>query len=206
MFVEMCGPEEGLLVVVSISHLFLCLLSRRLCLLGSCFLRWFFGSWLLSFLGSSFLGSWFLSLLGGASLLGSLLRDLGGPLLGLGLLQLGGQSEGASSLPSRSSGGHNLVGSNQPSERLPHQDGSLGRVNLVVGQDVFEDGLAGRTLPVSQAPDGVDDHGGVRWMVSRFLGFAGFLRLRDSSTMLTYQSCNVLTADWPALYIQWRTQ
>merc|ERR1739844_818716 len=97
------------------------------------------GGWLLgSFLGSWFLGSllWLLSLLGCRLLC---LLDLLG-LLGLWLLSLD-NLVGSSSL-TRCSG--HLEGSlgNSTLEGQADLNSSLGSINLVVGTDVLEDGLA----------------------------------------------------------------
>merc|ERR1712226_1622749 len=105
-------------------------------------------------LGGSLLGGLLGGLLGcrllggllGSGLLGSLglLGLLGLRLLGLGLL--GGQLEASCSLLASSSGSNILLASNQLPEGELDTDSSLGSVNLVVGNDVLQDGLAGGAL------------------------------------------------------------
>merc|ERR1719400_1164523 len=110
-------------------------------------------------LGGGLLG-WLLGRLLGCGLLGGLrLGSLGFlGLLGLGLLSLGllgGQLEASCSLLASGGGSHNLV----------------------VGNDVLEDGLAGRSLLVLQALDGSSDHagiGGVGGRLGSLLGLGGF--------------------------------
>merc|ERR1711909_178498 len=107
---------------------------------------------LLSLLG--LLGSWLLSSLGlfSSRLLGLLSRGfLGLSLLSLGLL--GRQLEGPSSLLASSSGRHQLLSGEHLLESQTDTDCSLGSVDLVVGHDVLEDGLAGGTLLVCQLLD-----------------------------------------------------
>merc|ERR1711970_546182 len=117
---------------------------------------------------SSFLGCWFLgSLLWLLCLLGSWLLGLLDLLwlLGLWLLSLrllGGQLERSSSLLASSSCGNNLLGSNHLLESKTDTDSSLGSINLVVGHDILEDGLAGRSLLVSKSLDSSSDHAGIR--------------------------------------------
>merc|ERR1711894_700977 len=129
-------------------------------------------------LGSRLLGS---RLLGG--LLSSRLLGLG--LLGLRLLSLGllsRQFEGASSLLASSSGKHQLLGSEHLLESQTDTDGGLSSVDLVVGHDVLEDGLAGGTLLVCQLLDGSCDHGSVRRVGSSYLGLGSLLGLGSSSS------------------------
>merc|ERR1712010_207943 len=152
------------------------LLSSRL--LGSRFL----GSLLSSRLLGSLLSSWLLGLLG--SWLLSSLRLLSLGLLGLRLLSLGllsRQFEGPSSLLASSSGRHQLLGSEHLLESQTDTDGGLSSVDLVVGHDVLEDGLAGGTLLVCQLLDGSCDHGGVGRVGSSYLGLGSLLGLGSSS-------------------------
>merc|ERR1719150_1571215 len=116
------------------------------------------------------------------SLLGHLLLGSGLGLLGLGLGWLlgslgllGGQLEGSSSLLSSSSGSHDRLGVDQLLESDPHTAGGLSSVHLVVGADVLQDGLSGRSLLVPESLDGCLDHVGVGRMGSRGLGLGGDL-------------------------------
>merc|ERR1719225_1171257 len=140
------GPEKGLCTTEMQYHEALLLLGGSL--LGSWLLGSLLGSRLLGgFLGSGFLGSllWLLSLLGSRLLC---LLDLLG-LLGLWLLSLLDllwllcldNLVGSSSL-TRCSG--HLEGSlgNSTLEGQADLNSSLGSINLVVGTDVLEDGLA----------------------------------------------------------------
>merc|ERR1711892_1392104 len=133
-------------------------------LLGSWLLGSLFGSWLLSnLLGSWFLGSWLLGgLLGLLCLLGSSLLCL------LWLLNLDNLI-GSSSL-TRCSGHFEGSLGNSTLEGQTDLDGSLGSINLVVGTDVLEDGLAGRASAVLEGGDGSSDHHGVLGVVSGCLG------------------------------------
>merc|ERR1712088_1161428 len=106
---------------------------------------------LLLLLGCGLLG-WFLCSLLGRWLLGLWL------LLSLGLL---GELEGSSSLLAGGGGSHDGLGGDQLLEGEPDTSGSLGSINLVVGTDVLQDGLAGGALLVSQGLDDGLDHGGV---------------------------------------------
>merc|ERR1712110_720203 len=157
----------GLLSSRLLCHRLLCrrLLSSRLLSGG------LLGSLLCSgFLSSGLLGS---RLLGG--FLGWLLCSglLGLRLLGCGLFS--GKLEGAGTLLAGSSGGHQTLGGNQLLQREPDSHGSLGRVNLVVGHHVLEDGLAGASLLVTERLDGGLDHGGVGRVGGGHLGLGGFL-------------------------------
>merc|ERR1712088_324225 len=109
-------------------------------------------------------------LLLGGSLLGGLLgsRLLGG-LLGLGSL-LGSGLLGSLGLLG-------LLGSHHLPEGELDTDGSLVSLNLVVGNDVLEDGLAGGSLLVLEGLDGGNNHVGVGRVGSRLgglLGLGGF--------------------------------
>merc|ERR1719382_1892652 len=113
-------------------------------------------------LGSRLLGG----LLGLGSLLGSgllgglgLLGFLGSGLLGLGLL--GGQLEASCSLLASGSSGNNLLASDQLPQGELDTDTGLGSVDLVVGNDVLEDGLAGGALLVLERLDGGNNHVGI---------------------------------------------
>merc|ERR1712127_1170809 len=149
-------------------------------------------------LGGGLLGSW---LLGGGLLCGGLLgsrllcchlsgRFLGsllcGGLLGsLGLLLGLGSNrelEATSALLAGSTSSHNLLGSDHLLQRDPDVDLSLGGVSdLVVGHDVLEDSLAGRTVPLLQGLDGGGDHAGEGRVGGRDLGLGGLLDLRGSN-------------------------
>merc|ERR1712088_419651 len=136
---------------------------RLLLLLGCGLLGWC----LCSLLGSSFLG-----------LSGGLLDLLCLWLLGLWLLlSLGllGELEGSSSLLTGGGGSHDGLGGDQLLEGEPDTSGSLGSINLVVGTDVLQDGLAGGALLVSQGLDGGLDHGGVGRVGSGGLGLGSSL-------------------------------
>merc|ERR1711990_820437 len=120
------------------------------------------GSWLLgSLLGSrllgSFLGSWFLgSLLWLLSLLGLWLLSLLDLLWLLSLDNLVGSS-------SLTRSPCHLEGSlgNSTLESQADLNSSLGSINLVVGTDVLEDGLARRSSAVLEGSDGSSNHYGV---------------------------------------------
>merc|ERR1719178_294935 len=133
-------------------------------------------------------------LLLGGGLLGRLLRLLGGGLLGglwlgslgllgllgcglLGLGLLGGQLEASCSLLASGGSSHNLLGGDHLPQSELDAHASLGGVDLVVGNDVLEDGLAGGSLLVLQALDGSGDHagiGGVGGRLGSLLGLGGF--------------------------------
>merc|ERR1711992_486908 len=135
-----------------------------LLLLGGSLLGGLLGSGLL---GSWLLGSWLLcggllgcllglssGLLGLGGLLGGLLGLLGSRLLlglnGLGGLWLLSELEGSSSLLASSSSSDDSLGGDQLLQGEPDTSSSLGSVNLVVGTDVLQDGLAGGALLVSE--------------------------------------------------------
>merc|ERR1712165_400076 len=154
-----------------------------LLLLGGSLLGGLLGGLLGCRLLGGLLGSWLLcGLLGLGSLLGSgllgslgLLGLLGLGLLGLGLL--GGQLEASSSLLASSGSGNNLLGSDHLPEGELDTDGSLVSLNLVVGNDVLEDGLAGGSLLVLEGLDGGNNHVGVGRVSGRLgglLGLGGF--------------------------------
>merc|ERR1712045_702380 len=118
------------------------------------------------------------SLLGG--LLGSgLLGLLSGRLLlcldGLSGLWLLSQLERSGSLLASGSSSHDSLGGDELLRGEPDTSGSLGSVNLVVGTDVLQDGLAGGALLVSESLDGGLDHGGVGGVGSGGLGLGGLL-------------------------------
>merc|ERR1712038_987655 len=145
------------------------------------------GSLLSGLLSCRLLGSRLLGGLGllSCGLLGSLLGLLSSRLLlgllgGLGLLSLGllgGQLEGSSSLFASRSGSDESLGGNHLLQGQPDSGGSLGSINLVVGADVLQDGLAGGALLVSQSLDGSLDHGGVGRVGGGSLGLGGLLGL-----------------------------
>merc|ERR1712071_630239 len=149
-------------------------------LLGSLLSSRLLGSGLLS---CGVLGS--LGLLGSGLLLGSLL--CGGLLSSLGLLLgLGGNGEleATSALLAGSTTSNNLLGSDHLLQRDPDVDLSLGGVSdLVVGHDVLEDSLAGRTVPLLQGLDGGGDHAGEGWVGGGDLGLGGLLDLRGSNLL-----------------------
>merc|ERR1712080_815492 len=155
--------------------------SRDLLLFGSSLLGGLLGS-LLSGLFSSRLLSCFPCWLLSSGLLGSLrfLGFLGLGLLGLlDLLWLGNLDNPvlASSLARRSDSLESPL-SHSPLEDQAHLDSSLGSINLVVGADVLEDGLAGRSSALLQGTDGSGDHDGVLGVGRRL---ANLLDLRSSS-------------------------
>merc|ERR1719477_103525 len=133
------------------------------------------GSWLLGGL----LGSWFLSSLLcwllGSRLLSSLLWLLGLWLLCLlDLLWLFSLDNlvGSSSLSGCSGHLESALG-NSTLEGQADLDSSLGSINLVIGTDVLEDGLAGGASAVLQGSDGGSDHHGVLGVGSGGLGLLG---------------------------------
>merc|ERR1712061_716599 len=137
-------------------------------LLGRLFSSRLLGSllWLLSLFGSWLLGS----LLGLLWLLCLRLLCL---LDFLWLLHLD-HLVGSSSL-SRSSGHLESSLGNSTLECQADLDSSLGSINLVVGTDVLEDGLAGGASAVLQGGDGSSDHHGVLGVGSGGLGLGGLL-------------------------------
>merc|ERR1712127_389616 len=153
------------------------------------------GSWLLGggllcggLLGSrllccNLLGSRLLGCLLSGRFLGSLL--CGGLLSSLGLLLGLGSNrelEATSALLAGSTSSHNLLGSDHLLQRDPDVDLSLGGISdLVVGHDVLEDSLAGRTVPLLQGLDGGGDHAGEGWVGGGDLGLGGLLDLRGSN-------------------------
>merc|ERR1712168_1009710 len=154
----------------------------------SCFLcSWLLGSLLCSRFLSSFLGSWFL-----CSLLNCLLSSLLCWLLSLWLLCLWflvslllsrGKFEGASSFLTISSSSYNLLVSNHLFKSKTDTTSSLGSINLVVGNNILENSLAGGTLLVTKTLDGSSNHGGIGRVGSRSLGLGGLLDLRGSSSV-----------------------
>merc|ERR1712203_102066 len=137
-----------------------------------------------SLLGSRLLSSGLLSRLLGSRLLGSLLSSgLLSSLLGSGLLGLLGlgrllslhQLVAAGVLAAGSSGLECTLG-NSPLEGQPDLDGSAGSVDLVVGDDVLDDGSAAGAGPVLESSDGSSDHHAVLGVGGRSL-----LGLRGSS-------------------------
>merc|ERR1719490_484298 len=137
-----------------------------------------------SLLGSRLLSSGLLSRLLGSRLLGGLLSSrLLSSLLGSGLLGLLGlgrllclhQLVAAGVLAAGSSGLEGTLG-NSPLEGQPDLDGSLGGIDLVVGDDVLEDGGAAGAGPVLESSDGSSDHHAVLGVGGRRL-----LGLRGSS-------------------------
>merc|ERR1740128_80666 len=116
-------------------------------------------------------------------LLGGLLS--GGLLGSLGLLLClrgNGELEATSPLLAGSTTSNNLLGSDHLLQRDPDVDLSLGGVSdLVVGHDVLEDSLAGRTVPLLQGLDGGGDHAGEGRVGGRDLGLGGLLDLRGSN-------------------------
>merc|ERR1712127_743264 len=172
-------------VLLQVLEAFL-LVGQSLLLLGGRLL----GSRLLSsgLLGSGLLGSRLL----GSGLLGGLLGSgLLGDLLGSGLLCLGLLSSGLlgdlllsklvrSSSLAGSLGLLEVTSSNCPLEGHADVDSGLGGINLVVGADVLEDGLAGGASPVLQGCDGGSNHDRVLGVGSRDLGLGGLLDLRGS--------------------------
>merc|ERR1712026_531925 len=128
-------------------------------------------------LSGSLLG-WLLSLSGGflgSGLLGLLSSRLLLCLDGLGGLWLLGQLEGTGSLLASGSSSHDSLGGHELLQGEPDTSGSLGSVNLVVGTDVLQDGLAGGALLVSESLDGGLDHGGVGGVGSGGLGLGDLL-------------------------------
>merc|ERR1712144_95782 len=115
------------------------------------------------------LGSLLSGLLG--SLLGGLLSFLGSRLLSLfdllGLLNLS-CLELSSSLASGLSLDNGSGGESLPEGKLEGSS-SLGGINLVVGHNILEDGLAGRTSPLLEGLDGGEDHG-LEWRMGSGLG------------------------------------
>merc|ERR1719477_166153 len=151
-------------------------------LLGSWLLGGLLGSWFLSsllcwLLGSRLLGSllWLLSGLLGSRLLSSLLWLLGLWLLSLlDLLWLFSLDNlvGSSSFSGCSGHLESSLG-NSTLEGQADLDSSLSSINLVVGTDVLEDGLAGGASAVLQGGDGGSDHHGVLGVGSGGLGLLG---------------------------------
>merc|ERR1739844_394865 len=147
-----------------------------------------------SLLGSRLLGGRLLGLLS-SRLLGRLLGLLGsrlllGGLLGLGSLWLLSQLEATGSLLTSGSGSHDSLGGDELLQGEPDTSGSLGGVNLVVGTDVLQDGLARGALLVSESLDGGLDHGGVRGVGSGGLGLGSSLGFGSSGG--SHDDCVVL--------------
>merc|ERR1712223_912537 len=159
------------------------ILKDHLLLLGCSLLGGLLGSRLLlggGFLGggllSGLLGSGLLGLLGGGLLCHLLGSGLLGGLLGSGLLDLLDllgllnldQLVAASVLAL--SRGH-LEGSlgDSPLEGEPDLGGSLGSIDLVVGDDVLEDGGTAGAGPVLEGGDGGSDHHAVLGVGGRSL-------------------------------------
>merc|ERR1719411_2363094 len=117
-----------------------------------CFLRRFFGCWLLCWLG----GLWFFG--------GGLLCWFGGlcPLWALGLVFFGSLVQLEASGSSGSLGLNEFLLLDQGFQSLANKGAELDNVNLVVGGDVFLDGREGRAFGVLQGLDGGHDHGGGR--------------------------------------------
>merc|ERR1712173_221217 len=135
-------------------------------------------------LGSRLLGSLLSSrLLDGLLCLGFLDSGLLDDLLRLGFLDnsLLGQLVRSSSLASGLS--HlQTASSNSPLQSHTQVNSSLGSINLVVGTDVLEDGLARRASPVLQGRDGCGDHLSILGVSSRCLGLGGLLHLNRGSS------------------------
>ena len=74
---------------------------------------------------------------------------------------LGGQLEASCSLLASGSSGNNLLASDQLPQGELDTDTGLGSVDLVVGNDVLEDGLAGGALLVPERLDGGNNHVGI---------------------------------------------
>ena len=190
-----------------LADLFLGLLWGRLLLggrllrwlLGSWFLRWFLCCWLLGcrflgcLLGSCFLGGGLLGCLLGSCLLGGGLLGcfLGGGFLSswllLWCLGLLGNLEG-----SRGSCTFDLFESSARDASLESEFEVSSSVvsDLVVGADVLEDGLSGRSRSFFQGDDGGSNHFRVFGMISWFgfglglLGFLGWSSVRHFSRKL----------------------
>merc|ERR1712036_189899 len=142
--------------------------DRHLLLFGSSFLG---GLGLGSFLGCWLLCCRFLCLLGsfGLSCLFSL-RLL--CLFSLGLLcfwLLSRKLERTRSLFASNSSCNNLLSGNHLLKGKLDTNPSLSGVNLVIGNDVLEDGLTGGAFLVCQTLNGGCDHGSVRRVGRRFL-------------------------------------
>ena len=61
---------------------------------------------------------------------------------------------------------------------------SLGSINLIVGTDIFEDCLTGRSTSVFEGSDCSSNHHGVLWMVSRCLNLLYFFGATAAMLML----------------------